>query len=312
MSYRINVDESISHAIRRIAREQIDKAIAEVDSPKIDSHETVHQIRKRCKKIRGLIRLVRPHMKETYEVENVWYRKSAERLSFVRDAQSLIETYDLLMDHYNDEVDRQSFGPIRRKLTLRLNKVSEDEVGLQDQLATFKERMEEGRERIPYWQLDELEPQDLVDGLTKTYGRACEAAITAYKKPSADRFHDWRKRVKYHWYHMRVVRPIWEREVSARSKDSDALGNLLGNDHDLTVFRKTLSKESDDFSNEEAVETLCALSKQRQEELRDEAKPLGLRLFAESPKKFSKRFGAYIKAWERDRSEHLEESLVTV
>ncbi|WP_207394598.1 CHAD domain-containing protein [Bremerella alba] len=306
----MNSDEPVPHAIRRIAREEIDAAIDAIDNSKIDAHQTVHQVRKRCKKIRGLIRLFRPHLQDTYEVENVWYRNAARRLSYVRDAQSLIETYDLLMDHYEEEVDRQSFGPIRRKLTLRLNKIADDEAGLQHRLTKFRARMEEGRERIPYWQLDNLEPQDLVDGLTKTYGRACEAAITVYKKPSSERFHDWRKRVKYHWYHMRIVRPVWEREATTRGKDSDVLAGLLGDDHDLAIFRETLQKEPDEFSGQETVDILCKLSKLQQQELRAQAKPLGLRLFAESPKKFSKRFGAYFKAWQTDRCDQPEEELV--
>lgn len=307
----MNSDESVSHAVRRIAREEIDDAIHDIIDPQIDSHKTVHQVRKHCKKIRGLIRLVRPHFQEADEVENAWYRNMARRLSSVRDAHQLIDTYDHLMNHFSDEVDRQSFGPVRRKLTLRLNKITEDNAGLQQQLNTFKTRMEEGRERIPNWELDELTPKDLIDGLVQTYGRACEAAITAYRKPSTVHFHDWRKRVKYHWYHMRIVRPIWEREVNARSKDSDELASVLGDDHDLAVFQETLRSEPDEFSGLETVEALCDFAKRRQQELRQQAKLLGLRLFAESPKKFGKRFGAYIKAWQIERrGQPAEEELV--
>lgn len=302
MSYRMHSDESVSHAIRRITREEIDQAIDNIANPKIDSHKTVHQVRKHCKKIRGLIRLIRPHIQEIHDVENAWYRNAARCLSHVRDAQSLIETYDHLMDHYSEQVDRQAFGPVRRKLTLRRNKIAEDGDGLQQQLGRVRDRLEEGRERISYWQLDDLELKDLVDGLTKTYGRACEAAITAYKKPSVEQFHDWRKRVKHHRNHMRIVRPIWEREVNARSKDSKELARMLGDDHDLAIFRETLQNDSDEFSGQETVEVLCDLAKQRQQELRAQAKLLGLRLFAESPKKFGKRFDAYIRAWQTERS----------
>ncbi len=310
MSYQMITDETVSHALRRIAREEIDEAIQDIENPRMDAHKTVHQVRKHCKKIRGLIRLVRPHIQDTHEVENVWYRNASRRLSYVRDAQSLIETYDLLMDDYGEEVDRQSFGPVRRKLTLRLNKIAEDGKTIDQKLAKFKERMKEGRERIAYWQLDSLDPQDLVEGLTKTYGRACEAAVTAYKKPSAEHFHDWRKRVKYHWYHMRIVRPIWQREVNARRKDCDELASMLGADHDLAVFRETLQNEPDEFSGQDTVDHLCDLAKRKQHELRADAKLLGLRLFAESPRKFGKRFAAYIKAWQSDPAAQQEEELV--
>lgn len=48
MAYRLNQNETSSDGIRRIALEQIDKAIQEVENQKIDRHETVHQVRKRC------------------------------------------------------------------------------------------------------------------------------------------------------------------------------------------------------------------------------------------------------------------------
>lgn len=312
MSYQMVSDETVSHAVRRIAREEIDDAIHEIENPRTDTHKTVHQVRKNCKKIRGLIRLVRPYIPDAHQVENAWYRNASKRLSYVRDAQALIDTYDRLMDQYGEEVDRQSFGPVRRKLTLRLNEIADDNSGLDKKLSKVKARMEEGRERIPCWDLDGLEPKDLVDGLTKTYGRACEAAVTAYKKPTDEHFHDWRKCVKYHWHHMRIVRPIWEREVNARRKDSHELASMLGDDHDLTVFRETLEEEPEAFSGQEIVDALCSLAMRRQQELRTDAKRLGLRLFAESPRKFGKRFAAYIKAWQMEHDSPIVEDLVAV
>lgn len=53
-------DDTVEAGMRRIAAEQIERAIAEIDDTGLDRHETVHQVRKRCKKVRGLVRLVRP------------------------------------------------------------------------------------------------------------------------------------------------------------------------------------------------------------------------------------------------------------
>ena len=70
MAFQILADESVEEAVQRIVREQIDKAIDEINDRELDRHETVHQVRKRCKKIRGLIRLVRPQLEDTYDREN--------------------------------------------------------------------------------------------------------------------------------------------------------------------------------------------------------------------------------------------------
>ncbi|CAE7768809.1 unnamed protein product, partial [Symbiodinium microadriaticum] len=143
MTYQLVDNEPLSHALRRIAREQIDQAIAEIDDKTVPRDEAVHQVRKRCKKIRGLVRLVRPEFEKTYQAENKWYRDIAARLSDVRDAQVLIETYDKLMERYEEEVDRQLFGPIRRKLTMRLKELLEDDVQLDEELRDVKAKLEE-------------------------------------------------------------------------------------------------------------------------------------------------------------------------
>ena len=58
MSYSIQPGERLIDGLRRIAVEQLDRAIDEVDDATIDRNVVVHQVRKRCKKIRAMLRLV--------------------------------------------------------------------------------------------------------------------------------------------------------------------------------------------------------------------------------------------------------------
>ena len=67
MSYAFRLDEPVQESIIRIAREQISKAIDEIEDEDLDRHDTVHQVRQRCKKLRGLIRIVRPALGKTFK-----------------------------------------------------------------------------------------------------------------------------------------------------------------------------------------------------------------------------------------------------
>jgi len=97
MAYRFkHGDKSVPQALKRIAREQIDKALGEIDDDQRDAAETVHQLRKRCKKLRGLIRLVRPSFKD-YAPENATFHDAAGALSDLHDARVLLATYDRSM-----------------------------------------------------------------------------------------------------------------------------------------------------------------------------------------------------------------------
>ena len=97
MGFRLQRGESINEEIQRIAEEQLEKAVAEIQDGELDRHEAVHQVRKRFKKIRGLIRLVRPAFEKTYQRENAMFRDAGREISAVRDAQSLIEAFDRLV-----------------------------------------------------------------------------------------------------------------------------------------------------------------------------------------------------------------------
>ena len=73
MPFKLLADEDVESGIRRVAYEQLDKCLDELDDDSLEAHATVHQARKRCKKLRGLVRLVRPALGFAYSIENSWY-----------------------------------------------------------------------------------------------------------------------------------------------------------------------------------------------------------------------------------------------
>ena len=300
MAFRILADESMEEAVQRIAREQIDKAIDEINDQELDRDKAVHQVRKRCKKLRGLIRLVRPLFEDTYDRENAWYRDAARPLSYIRDAQSILETLDKLMEYFQDQRDREALASVRQQLADRRKQATEDKGNLNKRLDEFLERMGEGRERVAAWQLDKKGFKAMQGGLTNTYARGRAAMTQAYRHPSNANFHEWRKRVKDHWYHMRLLQPVWSGPIKTRCDEADVLSEVLGDDHDLSVLRETLLEGDMDFGGEETIQALLGLITQRQIELRAKAKQLGARLYAESPKRFVKRLHSYWKAWQCD------------
>ena len=200
MAYRFeHEDASVEDGLRRIADEQIGEAISEIEDDRIGLHETVHEVRKRCKKVRGLLRLVRPAF-DSYQSENAVFRDAARALSFLRDSEALIETYDALVENYAEQIDRSALASVRRRLTCRKNEISQV-AGLDQKLTEFRDVMAEARERACTWQLTEDGFDAIAGGLAKTYKRARKTMEAAHKLRTPEAFHDYRKRVKYHWYH---------------------------------------------------------------------------------------------------------------
>jgi CHAD domain-containing protein len=306
MSYQLEIAEPIDVGVRRIANELIDDAIARIEAAGRDRHEVVHEVRKNCKKLRGLLRLIRPQVPHLYKAENKHFRDAAASLSGIRDAEAALESYDALLKAFDGAVDRRSLAPARRALTLHKQHLTEDVGALDARLDAFGKRMHEARKRVSDWDLPADDPNLsnhgfglLQHGLAKTYRRGLKAMDRAYQDPNVETFHEWRKRAKYLRYHLRLLQPVWPRLLKRTRSEVKTLGDLLGDDHDLAVLEDMLSVALSDDAGR--MDVLTALMRQRSVQLRDQTLWFGRRSYAEKPKAFRKRIGRY---WDAARDQH--------
>ena len=94
MAYAFDVDETVPEAVYRITTEQVDRAVAALKQANGDDLDAaVHDSRKRAKKLRGLIRLVRPAMGRSLRLVNESFRDAGRELSGLRDAQATVTTF---------------------------------------------------------------------------------------------------------------------------------------------------------------------------------------------------------------------------
>nr|GGH92607.1 CHAD domain-containing protein [Aquisalinus luteolus] len=296
MSYHLKLkDKSVQKGVRRLAKSQLVKALKEIDDGSIPSGKTIHQVRKRCKKLRGLIRLVRPCFKK-YSKENKAFRDAARDLSAARDAEVMVETLDRLEAAYADQLQHDAVLPLRDELIELLSDTTEDDV-IEDRLADFRFIMSEALDRSHDWKVKEDGFEALAGGLTKTYRRAQKALAAAEDDPSPAAWHEWRKRVKYHWYHARLLREIWPDMVNTRRDLADRLSDLLGDHHDLSVFERRMGEWDTIKKDPRLGDLLLGAIKARQDELLEEALPLGRRLFAEDADALQERWQLYWTEW---------------
>jgi hypothetical protein len=83
--------------------------------------------------------------------------------------------------------------------------------------------------------------------------------------------------------------------MKALADEYDALGKLLGDDHDLATLAAKLKAPDDDAAPPSVdVEALLELIALRRNELRAEARALGHRVYAEKPKAHARRIGGYL------------------
>lgn len=303
MGFKIRHDESVGDALHRIATDQLTACIDDLRLRQPDTHEAVHDFRKRCKKLRGLLRLVRPELGTLFREENAVFRNLSRELSFERDAQALIEAFDRLTTRYQHELNSRDLEPVRQHLILQRESLAGGEDLLIAKLEQMVPRLEAARDRVRSWPRPEDSFTSVAGGLAKTYRRARRAMAAAYQNPSLHNFHEWRKRVKYHWHHALLLRQACPQLLKPHRCLAEVLGEKLGQDHDYGVLRERLSDVQQDNGFEIAKASIIALIDRRQIELRTEMRPLGELLQAETPRQLIQRWGAYWNTW---RSEPLD------
>lgn len=289
--YRWQPGSEAQAELQRIARTQIDRALAELDEG--DRHHAVHAVRKRGKKVRALLRLVRAAVPDLYRQENDAFRDMMRRVSDDRDAGVAVETYDALLARFSDDGMAEELAPVRAALAQRRAEVLGEE--LDARLHAIRMDLMAARERVADWELEDRGFDVFENGVAKTYGRARARMSDAYGDATSAAFHLWRKRAKYHRYHLRLLQGAWSPVLKAHRRQAHELTDLLGDDHDLAVLRKDLIAEPERFGDERLVAALCGLLDRRRAELQAAARTVGQRCFAEDPERLVSRLRTY---WE--------------
>ena len=289
MGNGISPGEHVGDSVRRLAHDRLQPAVEALKrSPGGDLDEVVYDVRKRCRKVRALLRLVRADVgDELYKRENDALRAAARVLSPVRDAAVLVEVHDGVV-----AAGGISPGGFRDFLVERHEHLKGDLLA-GDELPLVCERLAAVLERTEVWPITSSEWGGLGAGVERGYRRGRKAMAAAYADPGTERFHEWRKRVKYLRHQMEYLEGLWPEVIGAGVESAQALSRILGEAHDLAVLRDALADAGVDTEREAP---LLELIDSRRQLLRARARPIGQRVYAEKPSEFVARLGCYWEA----------------
>jgi CHAD domain-containing protein len=293
VSYKFKSGETVTDGVRRIAREQLDIAL-ELANTSDDLDLAVHDIRVAFKKLRGLLRLIRQELgADLFQTENTWYRDSNRRLSAVRDSAALTEALDKLQTRFAEQLADDAFAAPRYLLSQLPDQTVEKTAMLQELAQTIGV----ARRRIEEWPPVTNDFSALSRGLRKVYQQGRRKLVLALEEQTTEAFHEWRKEVKYHWYHIRLLQALWPEQLKQLAAELKTLSGYLSEHHDLAILSEKVLTLSNDAPDRTAAEALAALTRQRQKELEACALILGERVYAEEPGAFTRRFKEYWRAW---------------
>jgi CHAD domain-containing protein len=290
MGYRLKRSETVPEGIHRILREEIASAAAGLR--KSGNTETaVHEARKSIKKTRALLRLMSPKLKGAFGESNIVLRNAGRHLTELRDAVVLVSTLDALKQRFPEDPRSKSLTPLRTAL-IRRRKKAEQAHAIARVTSEAAAALDQAADGAKDWPAIEAGFAGIARGLDATYREGRDALRYAQRHPTATSLHDLRKRVKDHWYHVRLLEDVWSDSMRAREKSLKETETWLGEDHNLAVLLEAAGKSPS--------EDLKSLIGDYQKELRASALSLAVRIYEEKPRAFLRNIRHLWDAWKNE------------
>lgn len=295
MTLMLHPGEPLTTAVSRITLTAVDTALNDLTNPRADQDKAVHNARKTGKRVRAILRLVRPALSdELYRRENGRFRDASRLLAAARDAAVMVETLDALFlpqdaDPESDPPplpETHEYAPLRQRLLNRYTTTSNQIIHDATRRNQFLGMVRAGRVQVSQWPPLPDNFATVSSGLRRTYHSGRKLRKAAYTQATAHAFHEWRKQVKYLWHQLELLQPIAPTLLDPHIEALHTLSSLLGDDHDLAELSLLLDTEPQLLPDAAQRQPFQALLAQRQAELHESIRPLGQQLYDAKPSQF--------------------------
>ncbi len=262
--YCFRKGEALPDAVRRVLSEQLAQAVQVLSTHGESLEEAVHEARRSIKRVRSVLRLIKPAIPNAYARENRRLRDVGRSLSELRDSHALIQTLDdLEEDRKNGQSKgsrRHAFADARTFLERRGQQIEKkmEQGGMEESVGRLKEALSD-LEKLTYAKVN---AERISKSIYKTVKRGMEAFAEAENDEEPEKFHEWRKRAKDLRYQLSLLSDL-RPDLQPYSKLAKELEQRLGDDHNLAVLNDLLTKapRSDEKTSSDLSESKSPAAK---------------------------------------------------
>ena len=244
--FELNHKETTPENINRLINRQLESILGHCETRQEDMHTSIHEIRKSCKRIRAILRLIRDEIGySSYYRENVFYRDLGRKLSDIRSFNVLIETTRILQTDLSNTIPETEIEPLLEEFQLHRDKLLEMTLLDENLFGNISKQVQKAGKRIPDLVISHNDFRAFKGGLLRIYKQGKKYRDLARTQPSNHNLHDLRKRIKYLWYQMLILQPIFPAQLKAYAETLDKIGENLGNYHDFAELQTFLKDHAD-------------------------------------------------------------------
>jgi CHAD domain-containing protein len=232
--------ETVAEGTARIAAELIARIGTWLADDRVLDDGEIHEIRKACKRLRALLRLIRPALTEhEFRETDRKVRKLASRLGQARDQAVMLATIGQLSGYYAPMLAADAFTPLREWVAQQAG-TDATRVAMTHHTGALRLPLEELRLALAAIDLHAIRTGTLMTGLVNEYRLGRRALAEVGQQPDAEPVHALRRFTKYLFYQLTLVE-AWDSSAIAPLIDlSHRVEEALGEVHDLSVLTNAL------------------------------------------------------------------------
>jgi CHAD domain-containing protein len=255
-------------------------------SKNLKNPENVHQTRLCFKRIRSFLRLTQSAFADgTFHELNIYYRDQSRLLSSNRDITAIIDIcQDMLIRSRSDSVK------LFLKKYIQAQKRNRKETSLNPDLQrttqTMIKSLRETANKINSLEISGKTHECLAFGAKKVYKKGYRLLETVKEAPDDHMLHEWRKQVKYLWYHYVFMNSFWPGIMNAHARQTQQLSQWLGKYNDYVILEKVLQQSESEKKQKNQPATIGRNIKRSKEKLAKDSKKLGQKIYLLNPVDF--------------------------
>ncbi len=297
MPFRFYREATLGENIQRVLQEEIHKAYNHLTET-LPPHKGIHEARKGHKKIRAILRLIRFTVGTTaYREANTYYRDTARTLSSIRDATALIEAIDDLKSLAPLQLKDELYQLLKDKLVARRDILAQDALPEEELRQKAAKRLVSYQRQTLTLPINGNKFKLIKEGLEKIYSQGWEGLKLVRTDPNMEHIHDWRKRIKYHWYQLQLISPAWPVLLKPRADELKQLSDWLGTWRDIGLLQEAIEAESELMPDLTSYLAFTEIAESVKTRLLTASLQLGGNLYFDKPGNFTSRTETFWKNW---------------
>lgn len=294
--------QSLAKNLRRVGRKLLGAAREALTDER--NADGIHDARKQIKKLRGLLRLLRPAISgKSYRCANQQLRDAAHPLSTVRDAKVQAALSDELFSSLRPA--NAALGDLHQAIATAARSTRADAIAPGGAVTDALRQLAIVQRNVKKWTAVPDRWSSVGKGLRKTYRRARDGHHQAMALPTEHNLHQWRKHVKYLRYQLELLQVTSPQAIGPLAAGARELGELLGDHHDLDILQDYLRMNVPAHGDATELNRLLEEIDRRCEGLRQRALQVADGFFATEPAAFCRPLKTAWKVWRSGAPERL-------